>query len=773
MSQLWDWVNHLGLVPRLILAAGLCGLLGAAYLASPGTSSEPAWVFGGRDFPREELDTIRAVLDSAGIRRVVVEGRRVSVAADQLLQAQTALKKANLDPPSLDAILNDLNEPRWFIDDPESKRQRLDRARAEMAKHLIEQMPGIAEAEIHFVPIPVAGLSRVRSAKVLVDLRTETGEPPSYRAVREARELVLGVSDYVIQPEDVTLTSGGHHFLVAGNARRLRKVLTMARAEEWSEEIRARLSSIAWSRDGRGTPRDGDGLRVVVDLDLPPSSAWNRSRPRVNQPIDLEPEPSVAGETQALLDTAQAAVTVRLPGDQDRRFSRFPGEGAEPGGSAREDARSQDHARIEEAVRAVIPPTQLASVTIEEYVKAADAPEPARPMDPAAPSWLPLAGGLCLAGLVLVVIAWRSWRPASRPRASDRLHTHEDHRILSARVREFARQNPEAWARVLQRWMGEGRGGELDPRASVTPNRVPPPAADAPEPVIDVPPLRKAAILLVSLDEPLASRLLAQLDRASVEAVTLEIARVDRVSAEERQAVLEEFHDLGLRRLRFAFDDVAALSDTALRDVYHDEDAATWALALAGTPKPIRDKVLAALLPTQAAALNRALERLGPFRLDDAEAAQADLAERIRRLHDQGRLTLPRPMVAAGGSGGGLDPMQPGRPRYTAGRRRSLSELIDIDDLALLDGSDLRSVLAEVSVSEVLDALAGMPAGLRRQLLGKLPRESAQRLARAFEERGPVASDASRSAQRLLIEALCRLSRGGHVAYDAPEDMVA
>ncbi len=41
--------------------------------------------------------------------------------------------------------------------------------------------------------------------------------------------------------------------------------------------------------------------------------------------------------------------------------------------------------------------------------------------------------------------------------------------------------------------------------------------------------------------------------------------------------------------------------------------------------------------------LRRTLAQLGPFRLDDAEAAQADVADRLRRLHDQGRLTLPDP----------------------------------------------------------------------------------------------------------------------------------
>jgi flagellar motor switch protein FliG len=37
------------------------------------------------------------------------------------------------------------------------------------------------------------------------------------------------------------------------------------------------------------------------------------------------------------------------------------------------------------------------------------------------------------------------------------------------------------------------------------------------------------------------------------------------------------------------------------------------------------------------------MAQVGPFRLSDAEAAQADIAERLRRLHDHGQITLPDP----------------------------------------------------------------------------------------------------------------------------------
>ncbi len=159
----------------------------------------------------------------------------------------------------------------------------------------------------------------------------------------------------------------------------------------------------------------------------------------------------------------------------------------------------------------------------------------------------------------------------------------------------------------------------------------------------EIGPLRKAAILVVSLEQPLASQLLAQLDRSAVEAVTLEIARLERISPDEQRSVLEEFYGLGLRRLRFVFEDLVKMDDREIREAYHAEDAPTWALALVGAARPVRDKVLGALSPPSADDLRRRLSLIGPFRLDEAESAQADLPDRLRRLHDHGQLTLPDP----------------------------------------------------------------------------------------------------------------------------------
>jgi flagellar motor switch protein FliG len=169
------------------------------------------------------------------------------------------------------------------------------------------------------------------------------------------------------------------------------------------------------------------------------------------------------------------------------------------------------------------------------------------------------------------------------------------------------------------------------------------PSTSEGDPTAPISPLRKAAIVLVSLEQSLASQLLAQLDRASVEAVTWEIARLDRIDPAEQEIVLDEFLGLGIRRLCFVFDDMLRMDDHDVREGYHHEDLATWALALAGAAPPVRAKVLGALDPASASSLRRFLESMGPFRLSDAEAAQAELAEQFRRLYDRGRIGLPDP----------------------------------------------------------------------------------------------------------------------------------
>ena len=100
-----------------------------------------------------------------------------------------------------------------------------------------------------------------------------------------------------------------------------------------------------------------------------------------------------------------------------------------------------------------------------------------------------------------------------------------------------------------------------------------------------------------------------------------------------------------------------------------------------------------------------------------------------------------------------------------------MSDLVDFEDLALLDGADLRAVFGQVTADEVLDALAGTSLGLRRRFLTRLTVAQATKLETGLNNHVPISFLAAQAAQRALVEALCRLSRGGQVAFDDPADL--
>lgn len=99
--------------------------------------------------------------------------------------------------------------------------------------------------------------------------------------------------------------------------------------------------------------------------------------------------------------------------------------------------------------------------------------------------------------------------------------------------------------------------------------------------------------------------------------------------------------------------------------------------------------------------------------------------------------------------------------------------LVDFEDLVLLDGGDLRAVLGQLPDDQIVSAFGGAPASLRRRLLLRLSPGLADRLEAQIHDRGPVPSEAARSAQHAVVDTLCRLSRSGQIAFDVPEDMVA
>ncbi|MFO0959994.1 MAG: FliG C-terminal domain-containing protein [Isosphaeraceae bacterium] len=89
-----------------------------------------------------------------------------------------------------------------------------------------------------------------------------------------------------------------------------------------------------------------------------------------------------------------------------------------------------------------------------------------------------------------------------------------------------------------------------------------------------------------------------------------------------------------------------------------------------------------------------------------------------------------------------------------------MPDFLEFEDLTMLDGGDLRAVFGQVPVEQLLAALSAASPGLRRQLVMKLPRETAAKLDLALDLLGPVARQAI-LAQRADRRPSAELSRAG------------
>ena len=82
--------------------------------------------------------------------------------------------------------------------------------------------------------------------------------------------------------------------------------------------------------------------------------------------------------------------------------------------------------------------------------------------------------------------------------------------------------------------------------------------------------IRKAAILLLSLDKPIAAEVLSLMPKDLVESVTLEIAQLDDVEKEEQKIVVEEFYSMAKGRSHIERGGIEFANDLLKQSLGHD-----------------------------------------------------------------------------------------------------------------------------------------------------------------------------------------------------------
>lgn len=323
--------------------------------------------------------------------------------------------------------------------------------------------------------------------------------------------------------------------------------------------------------------------------------------------------------------------------------------------------------------------------------------------------------------------------------------------------------------------------------------------------------LRKAAILLLSLDKPLAAEVLSQLPRRQVELVTIEIAKLEDVTREEQASVLMEFDrhardrvpiergsmDLATDLLKqslgeagsgeildavrqsmnsvpFAFLQKAGAEN--LLTFISEEHPQTIALILSHLPGAMAAEVLSGLSSSKQIEVIRriaTMEQTSPEVIHDVEASL------------QGRLTstFNQQLEKTGGVPRVAEILNVTDRMTNKGILESLeqedAELVEeirrlmfvFDDLLKLDNKAIQALLKEVDNSQWAIALKGANEEIRQKVLGNLSQRAAELLREEMEYLGPIRVSDVEAVQQQVVDAVRRLEDAGEIEISGSKEV--
>ncbi|BAO82492.1 flagellar motor switch protein [Serpentinimonas maccroryi] len=90
----------------------------------------------------------------------------------------------------------------------------------------------------------------------------------------------------------------------------------------------------------------------------------------------------------------------------------------------------------------------------------------------------------------------------------------------------------------------------------------------------------------------------------------------------------------------FTFEDVNKLDNKAIQSVLKEVSSDALVIALKGASNELKEKILGNMSSRAAEALKEDLESRGPVRLSEVEAQQKDILKVVRRLADEGQITI-------------------------------------------------------------------------------------------------------------------------------------
>jgi len=321
--------------------------------------------------------------------------------------------------------------------------------------------------------------------------------------------------------------------------------------------------------------------------------------------------------------------------------------------------------------------------------------------------------------------------------------------------------------------------------------------------VSSLPGVQKAAILLLALNQQTASRIMQALQREQVEAISREIANIDRVDPELRTQVITEFYNLLLAR---QYMDVGGLSLArsllektlpsdesrkiieALEHQVHEqpfsflqktetenlltflqgEHPQTIALVLSHMPATMASEILVGLGSERQVEVVTRIAHMDQTSPEVIKEVERGLEKRLaglvaERFERTGGVKAVAEMLNLAGRATEktiMEGLTEDNPELVEEIRRLM---FVFEDILRVDDRGIQAVLKEVENEELALALRTASEELKEKIFSNMSERAAQLIKEEMEYMGPVRVSDVEAAQQKIVDTVRRLEDSGEI----------
>ncbi|MDA0284361.1 MAG: flagellar motor switch protein FliG [Planctomycetota bacterium] len=315
--------------------------------------------------------------------------------------------------------------------------------------------------------------------------------------------------------------------------------------------------------------------------------------------------------------------------------------------------------------------------------------------------------------------------------------------------------------------------------------------------------LKKAAIVLLSLDKAAATRVLSHLPKEQMERLTVEIARTDDVTQDEQDEAIKEFRDAvdsrtvitrgsldfanellsssigeenaseivdsvrrSMKAVPFGF--LHKLKATDVMNFISEEHPQTIALIMSNLPTGLAADLLKDLPPDKQLDVVRRVANMEQTAPEIMREIEESLKSRMVSLFNEqsetaGGIPLIAQILNIADRNTTKDILEgiSQESEYLAGEIQRL--MFVFDDIAKLDDKSIQTLLKEIDNSQWAMALKGASPEIRTKILGNLSKRAAENLEEEMGYLGSVRLSDVESVQQQIVDTVRRLEDAGTI----------